>query len=202
MKLLLVPALVLGLVGSPTAVRFEAEGVRVGSELVTGATVSLKEAGSIPLLVSGSVVESLSGQHLTVELGDKQMELGVGLRLTRTADGYRLATHGMPFTLSAGDQLLTTDHAAAFKVTEKGFDFGVLGLLTGGSFSAKVLAGSAPAAALAVSQDGISPEKESRSGRIKIFRRRFTNGDPLVPANAASSEAVRMIPRVTPDGAP
>jgi hypothetical protein len=203
MKLLLIPALVLATVGSPAPVRFEADGVRVGSDLVTGAAVSLKEAGSVPLLVSGSVVESLSGEALSVDLDGKQMVLGAGLRLARTADGYRLSTHGMPFTLTAGETTLSTDRAASFKITEKGFDFGVLGALDGASFVAKVMAPAAPVASVegALQQETVSPEKQGPA-RIKIFRRFYNNGDPLAPANAAGSAAVRMIPRVTPDGAP
>jgi len=206
MKLLLIPALVLAVAGPSAPVRFEADGVRVGSELVTDAAVSLKEAGALPLLVSGSVVESLSGETLTVDLGEKQVQLGAGLRIMRTAEGYRLSTHGMPFTLTAAETTLSTDHAASFKVTEKGFDFGALGLLTGSTFSAKVMAASASVASAGLVQetqgDGVSPEKPSRQGRIHYFRRVFSNGDPLNSANAASSVAVRMIPRVTPDGAP
>jgi len=203
MKLLLIPALLLAVTGPSAPVRFEADGVRVGSDLVTGAAVSLKEAGALPLLVSGSVVESLSGDVLAVDLGDKQVQLGAGLRLTRTADGYRLSTHGMPISLTAGTSTLTTDRAADFKITEKGFDFGSLGALDGAFFAAKVMAVSAPVAAVSVQeQDGVSPEKPSRQGRIRMFRRIFSNGDPLNPANAASGVALRMIPRVTPDGAP
>jgi hypothetical protein len=200
MKLLLIPALLLATAGP--AVQFEADGVRVGSELVTGTAVSLKESGALPLLVSGSVVESLSGETLAVSLGDKQVELGAGLRLSRTADGYRLSTHGMPFTLAAAGVTLTTDHAASFKVTDKGFDFGALGMLNGSSFAAKALAAKAPAAALtAPGQDPVSPERADRQGRTRTSRRVFET-DPLNASNAAGNPAVLMIPRVTPDGAP
>lgn len=203
MKLLLIPALVLATVGSPAPVRFEADGVRVGSELVMGTAVSLKDAGSLPLLVSGSVVESLSGESLSVDLDGKQIVLGAGLRLARTADGYRLSTHGMPFTLTAGEMTLSTDRAASFKVTEKGFDFGALGALDGGSFTAKVMSPMTPSASAQATtpQETVSPERV-QTGRIKVFRRIYPNGDPLNPANAAGSIAVRQIPRVTPDGAP
>ncbi len=204
MKLLLIPALVLATVGSPAPVRFEADGIRVGADLVTGAAVSLKDAGSLPLLVSGSVVESLSGDSLAVELDGKQLVLGAGLRLARTEGGYRLSTHGMPFTLTAGEMTLTTDRAASFKLTEKGFDFGALGTLDGVSVAAKVLAASAPAAAVeAVQQDPVSPERSNRQGRVKVFRRLFgAQADPMVISNAASPWAIRQIPRMTPDGAP
>jgi hypothetical protein len=207
MKLLLIPALVLAVAGPSAPVRFEADGVRVGSELVTDAAISLKEAGALPLLVSGSVVESLSGETLTVDLGEKQVQLGAGLRIMRTPEGFRLSTHGMPFTLTAAETTLSTDHAASFKVTEKGFDFGALGILSGSVFSAKVMAASASVASAELAQqtpgDTISPEKPSRQGRIRIFRRVYGGGDPFsVNMNAANSVSVRMIPRVTPDGAP
>jgi hypothetical protein len=62
---------------------------------------------------------------------------------------------------------------------------------------------SVSAAELAQQADGVSPEKPSRQGRIRVFRRVYANGDPFtVNMNAANSISVRMIPRVTPDGAP
>jgi hypothetical protein len=201
MKLMLVAVLLLATVAAPTtAVRFEADGVRVGSELVTGAAVSLKESGAAPLLVSGSAVESLSGDSLTVALDGKQILLGAGLRLARTADGYRITTHGMRFTLEASGASLAADRAAAFKVTGKGFDFGALGSLEGATLAARVTAETS--AAVAVSQEvEISPEKEVRQGRAKVIRRLYPT-DPLNTGQAASSISVRQIPRVTPDGAP
>lgn len=200
MKLLLIPALLLATAGP--AVRFEADGVRVGSELVTGSAVSLKESGTLPLLVSGSVVESLSGETLSVSLGDKQIALGSGLRLARTADGYRLSTHGMPFTLVAGGVTLTSDRAAGFKVTEKGFDFGALGALEGTSFTAAVLAAKAPVVAVAVPAAAqVSPERAAQAAKPKVVRRIFET-DPLNVSNAATGAALSQIPRVTPDGAP
>lgn len=202
MKLLLIPALLLATAG-PT-VEFKADGVKVGSELVTGSAVSLKESGALPLLVSGSVVESLSGETLAVSLDGKQVDLGSGLRLARTADGFRLSTHGMPFTLAAGSTTLTSERAADFKVTEKGFDFGALGTLEGTSFAAKVLASKTPAAALtAPAKQDVSPERASSGAtRPKTFRRLFES-DPLNPAYSALAPGwLQHIPVVTPDGAP
>jgi len=201
MKVLLIPALVLATVGSPAPVRFEADGIRVGSDLVTGPAMSLKEAGSLPLLVSGSVLESLSGEALAVDLGQKQIVLGSGLRLVRAGEGYRLSTHGMPFTLTAGQASLTADREVSFMLTEKGFNFGALGTLDGVSISANVLAASTPAVAVEAQQDPISPESPSRQMHANKFRRVF-QGDPMITANAVSSWSVRMIPRVTPDGSP
>jgi len=205
MKLLLIPALLLATATGPDiAVRMESDGVRVGSELVTGAAVSLKEAG-VPLLVSGSIIESLSGETLAVSLGEKQVTLGAGLRLARTADGFALSTHGMSFTVESAGKTLTADRSASFKVTEKGFDFGSLGTLDGAALAAKVASATvAPAVSLPAAQEGegiVSPERSTRHGRAKIFRRLYSV-DPLVGGEAASSIAVRQIPRATPEGAP
>ena len=203
MKMLLIPALLLATAGPSVAVRFEADGVRVGSELVTGASISLRESGALPLLVSGSVVESLSGETLAVALGDKQAQICAGLRLARTADGYVLSTHGTAFSIEAAGSTLRAERSAAFKITEKGFDFGALGMVEAASFAAKVVANVAPVAAVQAAPQGtVSPEKETVQGRVKISRRLYNNGDPLYNSNSASSVAVRQITRVTPDAAP
>ena len=201
MKLMLVAVLLLATVAAPeAAVRFEADGVRVGSELVTGAAISLKESGASPLLVSGSVVECLSGDSLAVALDGKQIVLGAGLRLARTADGYRITTNGMRFTVEAAGVSLAADRDATFKVTGKGFDFGTLGALEGTTLAVRATA--ATAAAVSAPQEvQISPEKEVRQGRAKVIRRLFSQ-DPLNTGQAVSSISVRQIVQVTPDGAP
>jgi len=202
MKMLLIPALLLATAGPSVAVRFEADGVRVGSELVTGASISLKETGALPLLVSGSVVESLSGETLAIALGDKQAQIGAGLRLARTADGYVLSTHGTGFSIEAAGSTLRAERSAAFRVTEKGFDFGALGMVEAASFAAKVVANVAPVAAVeAARQEAVSPEKASATAR-KVWRRTYNNGDILLSSNSASSVVVLQITRVTPDAAP
>lgn len=203
MKLMLAALLLVGAVAAPeTAVRFESDGVRVGSELVTGAAISLKQTGALPVLVSGSVVESLSGESLAVSLDGKQVVLGAGLRLARTADGYNISTHGTRFAVEASGVTLAADRAASFKVTEKGFDFGALGALEGGSFTARAVAAAVPAAAEPLPQQvDISPEKTTRLGRTKVIRRLYST-DPLNTGNASGSISVRQIGRVSGDGAP
>ncbi len=202
MKLLLIPALLLA-VPATAEVRFEADGVRVGSELVTGPAVSLQTSGTLPLLVSGTIVESLSGETLAVSLNGREAILGAGLRLARTADGFQLSTHGMAFGVEANGKTLAADRTASFKVTEKGFDFGALGALEGASFTARVTAASAPAATAEAQQETeVSPERPSRMAHLKRLRRVYPNGDPTMPGNAAGSVAIRQITRVTPEGAP
>lgn len=203
MKLLVIPALLLAVTAGPTApVRVEADGIRVGSELVTGAAMSLKDSGAIPVLVSGSVVESLSGETLAVSLDGKELSLGAGLRLTRVAEGFVLSSHGAAFTVEASGRSLAADRSASFKITDKGFDFGALGLLEGTALAVRATAAAAPAVAVeAPQQVDVSPERSTRHGRVKTLRRLYSS-DPLAGTNAATSVATRQVGRVTHDGAP
>jgi hypothetical protein len=173
MKLMLVSVVALAFVPSPD-VRFEAGGVVVGSERVTGSGLSLRESR----LVSGSVVENLAVGALTVGLGDRQVLLDVGLRLTRTADGFQLSSHGIPFMVVAGGRTLFADRVAAFKLTDRGFDFGPLGSLEGLTFAACV----APA---------MRPVATVRSARV------FGGGPPLVGAQAIDSYTVRNLIQIS-----
>jgi len=205
MKLLIVPALfLLALPAAP--VRFESDGVRVGDEVVTGKTIGLKSAGPLPILVSGSAVENLSstGSALEVAIGDKTILLDVGIRLDRQGESYRLSSHGPAFSLSADGRTLDAQGAAAFKISDKGFDFGALGTLEGSSLSAKI------ASKVAV-QDPPQPEPPTTlRGRTRsqtsrpdgIMRRVFWNGDPTVTGEAADGHAIQMRVQVTPTGAP
>lgn len=205
MKLLLTPALLMAVAATPSApVKFEKDGIRVGSELVTGASMGLKDLGAAPLLVSGSVVESLSGESLTVSLDEKEVALGAGLRLARTAEGYKISTHGMPFTLEAAGKTISADRSAEFKVTEKGFDFGALGALEGTSLAAKVSPGTMTALVAEPVQEEkvqVSPEKADRIAKKVVIRRIFPY-DPLIPGRAVDWVSVREVPRATPSGAP
>ncbi len=197
MKLIVLPAILL--LAAPNAVRFETEGVRVGTELITAKDLGLKEAGSLPVLVSGSAVENLSatGGALSVALpGDRSVALAVGVRLERTAEGFRLTTHGPSLLLEAGGKTLAGEAAASFKVTEKGFDFGALGALEGAALAAKA----------ALPQAGQQPpyQQPQRFGRGRAPQMRFVFGghDPLTAGEFAGSNALRQLIQVTPTGAP
>ena len=79
MKIFILPAILLAL--APAAeVRVEADGVRVGAELVTAPTLAMKEAGKHPILVSKSAVESL-GAALAVEAGGRALTIEPGVYL-------------------------------------------------------------------------------------------------------------------------
>ncbi len=205
MKLLIVPALIL--LALPAApVRFESDGIRVGDEVVTGKTIGLKIAGQLPILVSGSAVENLSstGSALEVALGDKTVLLDVGIRLDRQGEAYRLSTHGPAFALGANGKTLAPQGAATFKVTDKGFDFGTLGMLEGSALSAtiasKIAVQDPPQVETPAPFRTRTRQQSERSG--VIWRRVFWNGDPFITGETADGHAIRMRAQVSPTGAP
>lgn len=204
MKLLLIPALLLAILPG-AAVRFESDGVRVGDEVVSEKAISLKSAGQLPILVSGSTVENLSStnQALEVAIAEKTVLLDVGIRLDRQGEGYRLSTHGPAFSVEAGGKTIAGRDAVSFKVTEKGFDFGAQGAFEGATLTAKI-------AAKALVQDPAAPPVDlSRRRRSSdqarpdgLMRRVFANGDPFLWSEAADGQAVRMLLHVTPTNLP
>jgi hypothetical protein len=199
MKLALVAAILL-LAAPEAAVRFESEGVRVGTELVSGKELSLKGASGHPILVSGTVVENLSaeGKVLSVALGgERSALLETGVRLERAAEGFRLSTHGPAFTVEAGGKKIEAEKSAAFKATEKGFDFGTLGTLEGASLVAK-LAKASPQGR-PTPQDPRRRTTGVRGGQARLV---FANSDPAAQAVFVSGESLRQLDQVTPTGAP
>jgi hypothetical protein len=205
MKLILIPAVLLALLPA-TPVRFESEGVRVGEEVVTERAISLKSAGALPILVSGSTLENLSStnQALEVAIADKTVLLDVGIRLDRQGEGYRLSTHGPAFRVEAGGKSIAGQEPVTFKVTDKGFDFGKQGTLEGSVFTAKVAA-----KVLAETQDPapLAPTDFSRRRRPTeenrppgIMRRVFGVGDATIWSEAGEGTSIRMLEHVTPTG--
>jgi hypothetical protein len=201
MKIILLPALLLAL--APRAeIRVEADGVRLGAELVTAPALSLKEAGKQPVLVSRSAVESLSSA-LSVEVAGRGLLLEPGVRLSRTGENYVLSTHGPALLLSAGGKTLRSEKSAEFRVTDKGFDFGALGALEG-EVAAKAEAG-APQVVPPPRQDPVSPERraiEAQQLRGTRFRRRTEGpGDPTIGNTAALlKEFLFTAPQLSPFG--
>ena len=199
MKLILIPALLIAALPG-TAVRFESDGVRIGNEVVSEKAISLKSAGQLPILVSGSTVENLSSANkaLEVAIADKTLLLDVGIRLDRQGEGFRLSTHGPAFSVEAGGKSITGREPVSFKVTEKGFDFGAAGTLEGASLVAKI-------EAKVLIQDP-APQDPSVFRRFRspqnrpdgMMHRVFGGGDPREWNIAAGDEAIRMLGHVTP----
>lgn len=192
-------SLLLALVAASPDVRFEADGVRVGSELVSAKALSLKGAGALPILASGAAVENLSakGEVLNVGLSaDRSVSLATGLRLERSAGGFKLSSHGPAFVVQAAGKCLSADSPVEFKLTEKGFDFGALGALEAAGFAAalaKPAAQGAPQRPQAPS--AIRPRNAQSLSVLWDF-------DPFAQGEAASSNATRQQLSVTPTGAP
>jgi hypothetical protein len=181
--------LVLAGAGSAAApLRFEADGVRVGSDLVAGPALVLK-GDAAPVLVSGSVVESL-GAPVAVSIdAERSVTLDAGVRLARTAEGWSLSTHGPDLALEVGGKTLDASRAIAFKTTANGFDLGALGAVEASALTAKVAAPKAPAVAAKVvqgGQDPTSPERARRQGAKTLnFTPVFGFGDPTTMHAAA-----------------
>lgn len=205
MKLVILGALLVALVPGP-AVRFESDGVRLGDEVVSGRSITLKSAGEVPVLISGSAVENLSSTNkaLEVALDGKSVLLDVGIRLDRQGEGYRLSTHGAAFSVASGEKSLAAAEPIAFKVTEKGFDFGKAGSLEGSVLTAKI-------AAKLVAQDPATPPSYTPSGRGPrsqtvrangIMHRVFGQGDPTVTSQRADGHSIQMLGDATPTNLP
>lgn len=185
-----------------SSVRFEEGGVRVGDVLVTGKAITLRETGSAPVLVSGSIVESLSaaGPVCVSVAPGREVLLEAGVRLERTAEGFRLGTHGAALEIEAAGTVLSPEGAAAFRVGEGGFDFGALGRLDVSSVTARVrpAATSAPAPQ-AGPQAGPSRFMAMRTPQQRMI---FGTSDPVTLATFASGPSLQQLSQVTPTGAP
>lgn len=205
MKLLIIPALLLLVLPAPT-VRFESDGVRVGDEVVTGKAIGLRNAGQLPILVSGNIVENLSstGSALEVALDGKKVLLDVGVRLDRQGEGYRLSSHGPSFKVDVDGKSVATEASVAFKVSEKGFDFGKLGTFEGSILGSKIAAKAAvqdpPPAGEPSPLRSRSRSQTSRADGI--LHRVFWNGDPSITAEGADGHTLQMMSQVTPTGSP
>lgn len=194
-------ALLLG-AAPESSVRFEEGGIRVGDVLVTGKAIALREAGAVPVLVSGSLVESLSAAapvHVSVAPG-RGVLLEAGVRLERTAGGFRLGTHGAFLEIEAAGTVLSPEGAVEFRVGEQGFDFGALGRLQVPSVTARVRPESTAAP---VPQGGpqVGPRRYMAM-RTPQQRMIFGTSDPVTLANFASGPSLQQLSQVTPTGAP
>ena len=184
--------------GSEAPVRVEADGIRVGSELVAGPALVLKGEAA-PLLVSGSVVESL-GAPVTVALdAARTLRLEAGVRLTRTAAGFTLATHGPSLQLDLAGRTLSADASLPFTLTEKGFDLGALGAFEAASLTAKPAAPTTVLEPQSRGQDAISPERRRRN-QANLRRRFVFVSDPTASSAGVDFFVLRELRLLSPSG--
>jgi len=199
-KLLAVAALLF--LAPPAEVRFEKDGLRVGDALVQGSVLELKGVGTSALLASGSSLEALSS---SVEVGisaDRTLTLEPGLRVSREADGYRFVAHAdrrIRFT-AAGETIVAVG-AVRVTPTAEGWKVGDL-----------ALEGTTLRAGLQAQDDTKdnldrmlqAKDKMNTGGvpRLSTRTARLFHGSPLTSGQAADSINVRLIPQVSPSGAP
>jgi len=193
----------LGFLASHPVVRFEGDGVRIGDALVRGDVLELRSAGAAALLASGSALEALT-ETLPVEIAaGRQLLLEPGLRITRVDGGVRVAAHGnRGIKFAAGAEIVLSTSQVLVTATPEGWTIGD-----------QKLAGPALRAGLQ-SQDDVDsnldkmkdPSEKLRASSVpKLSERKwrvFSWGSPLTGAQAADSNSVRTIDRVSPSGAP
>jgi hypothetical protein len=176
-------------------VRYEAQGIRVGGELVVGQALAIKSVDASTLLVSGSAVENL-GAPLSVALDPSHdLTLEPGLRLVRQAEGFLLTAHGTSVVLEAAGRVLQGGASVAFTLSPAGYEFAGLGSVD----ALAVAARSAPA-----SQDGvISPERRAQARaaqRTIALKRRVFTVNPTVASAFADREVLAGLAQLSLDG--
>lgn len=197
----LIAVAVLALLAFRPDVRFEGEGIRIGDALVQGTVLELKGSGAAPLLASGSTIEPLSA-CIDVEVApERTLTLEPGVRVTRVEGGYRFSTHEnrkIRFASSGGTITAACPVVAA--VTAEGWMLGDQKLV-------------GPALRAGVEkqdeESNLDRMKQSadrmRSGavpKLSTRQNRLFRGNPLDSGQAANSTSLRMIPQVSPSGAP
>jgi hypothetical protein len=204
MKLASAALLVLLAVPSaPAPVRYEAQGIRVGGELVVGAPLSLKSIDASTLLVSGSAVENLGAPVAVALDATHELRLEPGLRLARQAEGFLLSSHGTSVVLEAAGKVLQAGASVAFTLTPAGFEVAGLGTVDALSLAARA---TPTAAAAAAPQDPVvSPERTARARAqaraLAAKRRVFSNGNPFTSSAGSDREVLSPLSQLSVDGA-
>jgi hypothetical protein len=193
---------VLALLPPTPEIRFDADGLRVDGAVVTGRVLELKSAGSALLLASGSSVEALA-PSLEIELAaDRTLVLEPGIRVDRGEGGYRFAAHRSgPLRFSSSTESIAVAGPVTVAVTVEGWKVGERNLV-GHRLQASVQTQDDAETTIAKLQQG--KEKKPVFGPPKPVVRKFRlfHDDPLIAGNAAGSVVIRLIGRVSPDGAP
>lgn len=176
------------------AVRYEAQGIRVGAELVVGAPLALKTVDASTLLVSGAAVENL-GAPLAVALdAAHQLTLEPGLRVVRQDAGFLLSTHGTSMVLDAAGRALQAGASVAFTLTPAGFEFAGLGAVDTLSFAART--------ARAQDDPAVSPERRLTNRNVIHLRRVFAGGSPFVGSAGSDRDVLVGLSQLSLDGSP
>ena len=189
----------LAVPSAPAPVRYEAQGIRVGGELVVGVPLALKTVDASTLLVSGSAVENLGAPVAVALDATHELRLEPGLRLARQAEGFLLSSHGTSVVLEAAGRVLQAGASVAFTLSPAGFEIAGLGPVDALSLAAR----STPTA-VAPQDPTVSPERAARARAtnraVTTKRRVFANGNPFVSAAGADREVLSPLSRLSVDG--
>lgn len=185
--------------GETPIVRFDAAGVSVDGKPVDSAALELRSAGEGALLASTRCVESISGS-LSVELAPgRQLTVEPGVRLERTADGFRLSNAaGRKIRLTGPEGEISNAVTVDFAVNAEGWTVAGLPL------KAASLEAALPQDDADSSLGRMRRASQRTTGRTasKKSRRVFSNGDPGAMNEAVDRQAIRLLLQVSPDGSP
>jgi hypothetical protein len=194
-KLFALASLVL-LVPGPD-VRFEKDGVRIGDALVQGAVVELQNG----LLASGNSVEALHSA-IDIRVADgRTLTLEPGIRVARAAGGFRIGAHsGRGIRFATPEKSFLAAGPVEVTATAEGWTVGEAAV-SGSSLRVGLERQDEES-----NLDKMLKDKEKMrgtgTGRPSTRTTRLFRGDPMTQGNAANSIGVRLIPQISPSGAP
>lgn len=163
-------------------VRFEADGLRVGGELLRGNVVELRDG----LLASARVVEPLSAP-VTLSFDGLRLTLDPGVRAERDGDVLRLSAHAPAWLRMSNG---TSGETIVLKRGELSGELGV-----------SILQQDDPEAQLRAMEESARRMRESGNRvRPPIRRRVFSGSNPFTSSEPAGSEATRQLVQVSPSG--
>jgi len=207
MKAIALAAVLLGLLSSNPAVRFEQGGVRIGDALIEGAVLQLKDAGGQSLLVSGSVVEPLAAALEIETAPGRTLILEPGVRVQKKGEALVLSTHGRRKIL-VGD--LSLEAPVTLEPAAGGWKAGEAAL--GGAALRVRLQEQDPDANLDSLREAARKVQQAREGRSEPSRRtaaqrrvrprnrRVFGEDPVITAEVVGSPSLRFLTQFSPAG--
>ncbi len=196
MKAAAAGAAFLTVISSAPAVRFEAEGVRVGDALVQGPVLQLKDAGGASILVSGSVVEPLAAVLEIEAAPGRTLALEPGVRAEKKGDTIVLSTHGRR-------RLLVGESSVESPATIPVADLGTtpVRVRLQEQDPDKTLESLREAARQAQKAREARPDvRKTVQRRVRPRVRRVFDNDPFVGAEAIDSATVRFLSPISPSG--
>lgn len=187
----------LALLATGPDVRFEKDGIRVGDALVQGAVVELQNG----LLASGNSVEALHSA-IDIRVADgRTLTLEPGVRAARATAGFRIGAHdGRSIRFATPEKSFLAAGPVEVAATAEGWTVGDVAV-SGSSLRVGLERQDEES-----NLDKMLKDKEKMKGtgvaRPTTRTTRLFRGDPMTQGNGANSIGVRLIPQISPSGAP